>query len=44
LISIDSVEAAIRQKFPGPIGERNVTAARKAFEHVQAERGEPARA
>jgi pyruvate ferredoxin oxidoreductase gamma subunit len=44
LISIDSVEAAIRQKFPGPIAERNVTAARKAFEHVQAERGEPARA
>ena len=44
LISIDSVAAAIRQKFPGPVGERNVVAARKAFEHVRAERGEPARA
>ncbi|HET8822796.1 MAG TPA: 2-oxoacid:acceptor oxidoreductase family protein [Thermoleophilaceae bacterium] len=44
LISIDSVQAAIRQKFPGPIGERNVVAARKAFEHVRTERGEPARA
>ena len=44
LISIDSVEAAIRQKFPGQIGERNVVAARKAFEQVWAERGEAARA
>ena len=44
LISIDSVEAAIRQKFPGPIGERNVVATRKAFEYVHAERGAPARA
>ena len=44
LISIDSVEAAICQKFPGPIGERNVVAGRQAFEYVHAERGAPARA
>jgi pyruvate ferredoxin oxidoreductase gamma subunit len=44
LISIRSVEAAIHQKFPGPIAERNATGARKAFEYVQAERGEPAHA
>jgi len=43
VVTIDSVEAAIRQKFPSKIGERNVTAARKAFEHVQSER-EPTRA
>ncbi len=30
-ISIDSVEAAIMSKFPGPIGEANVAAAREAF-------------
>ena len=37
LISIDSVAAAIRQKFPGPVGEKNVVAAVKAHEHVQDE-------
>ena len=37
LISIDSVAAAIRQKFPGQIGEKNVVAAVKAHEHVQDE-------
>jgi pyruvate ferredoxin oxidoreductase gamma subunit len=36
-ISIESVGAAIRQKFPGPVGEKNVVAAGKAYEHVQAE-------
>jgi pyruvate ferredoxin oxidoreductase gamma subunit len=44
LISIDSVEAAIGQKFPPPIALRNATAARSAFEHVQAEQEVPARA
>lgn len=44
LVSLESVAGAIRQKFPGAIGERNVTAAEKAFEWVQAERAEPARA
>ena len=31
LLSISSVVAAIRQRFPGPIGERNVAAAEHAF-------------
>ena len=44
LISIDSVAAAIRQKFPGPVGEKNVIAAAKAYEHVTAERESPAHA
>jgi pyruvate ferredoxin oxidoreductase gamma subunit len=42
LIAIDSVAAAIRQKFAGPIGERNVSAAQAAFELVRSERREPA--
>ena len=41
LISMESVAKAIRQRFPGPIGDRNVAAAEAAFEHVTAE---PARA
>jgi pyruvate ferredoxin oxidoreductase gamma subunit len=32
LIAFDSVAKAIRQKFPGPIGEANVAAAREAYE------------
>ncbi len=44
LISIDSVAAAIRQKFAGSIGERNVSAAQAAFELVRDERREPASA
>ena len=44
LIALESVEAAIRQKFPGPIGDRNVNGARMAYEHVRSERQEPARA
>ena len=44
LISIDSVAAAIRQKFAGPIGERNVSGAEAAFEFVRSERREPASA
>jgi len=35
-ISIDSVAAAIREKFAGQVAEGNVAAARAAFEHVQA--------
>lgn len=30
-IKLASVEAAIRQKFPGPIGEKNIAAAREAY-------------
>ena len=38
IVSLESVAAAIRGKFSGEVGERNVTAASKAFEYVQAER------
>ena len=44
VIALESVEAAIHQKFPGPIGDRNVNGARRAYEHVRSERQEPARA
>ena len=44
VISVDSVDAAIRARFPGPIGERNVAAARAAFALVRGEVQEPARA
>jgi pyruvate ferredoxin oxidoreductase gamma subunit len=44
LISLESVAAAIRERFPGPIGDRNVAAAERAFEHVRSELEEPARA
>jgi pyruvate ferredoxin oxidoreductase gamma subunit len=47
LVSADSVAAAIRDRFPGPLGERNVAAAEAAFAYVRRERGEveePARA
>jgi pyruvate ferredoxin oxidoreductase gamma subunit len=44
LISLDSVGAAILQKFPGRLGEGNVGAARAAFEFVEQEKEELARA
>jgi pyruvate ferredoxin oxidoreductase gamma subunit len=44
LVSIDSVAAAIRQKFAGSIGERNVSAAEACFEFVRDARQEPASA
>ena len=31
VVKLESVEAAIRQKFPGTVGEGNVAAAREAF-------------
>jgi pyruvate ferredoxin oxidoreductase gamma subunit len=34
LIKLASVEAAIRRKFPGPLGEGNVAAAREANDYV----------
>ncbi len=43
-VSLSSVVSAIRQRFPGPIGDRNVAAAEAAAEYVQSELGEPARA
>jgi pyruvate ferredoxin oxidoreductase gamma subunit len=44
LISRESVAAAIRQKFPGPVGDKNVRAAEAAFEYVEGEMRELARA
>lgn len=37
LISLESAAAAIRQKFPGPVGDKNVSAAEAAFDYVQGE-------
>ena len=34
LIRLASVETAIRQKFPGPVGEANTAAAREAYDYV----------
>jgi pyruvate ferredoxin oxidoreductase gamma subunit len=36
-ISLDSVEAAIREKFPGRVGESNIAAAKEAYELVRNE-------
>lgn len=38
LVSIDAVSEAIRQRFAGPVGERNVAAARAAFAYVAEQR------
>jgi pyruvate ferredoxin oxidoreductase gamma subunit len=32
LLAFDSVAKAIREKFPGPVGEANVAAAREAYD------------
>lgn len=37
LVSLASVELAIRERFPGAVGEGNVAAAAKAFEFVRTE-------
>lgn len=39
-IRLASVEAAIRQKFPAAVAERNIAAAREAFGLIKASRGE----
>lgn len=39
-VKLESVFAAIRQKFPGKIAEGNIAAAREAYDIVMAERGE----
>lgn len=44
VISRESVAAAIRQKFPGPVGDKNTRAAEAAFEYVEGEMRELARA
>jgi len=43
-VSLDSVAAAIRERFPGPVGERNVEAAARAHALVAGAEREPARA
>ncbi|MGI8335805.1 2-oxoacid:acceptor oxidoreductase family protein [Actinomadura scrupuli] len=42
VISLESVQAAIRARFPGPVGDRNSAAAAEAFEFVRTEIGESA--
>jgi pyruvate ferredoxin oxidoreductase gamma subunit len=44
IVSLDSVAAAVREKFDGSVADRNVLAAEKAFEYVQREKAEPAHA
>jgi len=44
VVSLASVAAAIRARFPGEVGERNVRAAERAFELVSSQVREPSRA
>ena len=44
VVSIDSVAKAIHEKFSGPVAEKNVAAARSAYEQVRETLGEPAHA
>ncbi len=44
VVSIESVAAAIKEKFGGSVADRNVAAARAAFEQVRREIKEPANA
>jgi pyruvate ferredoxin oxidoreductase gamma subunit len=44
LVRLDSVEEAIRQRFAGPVAERNIAAARAAFDIVHAVRRETSHA
>lgn len=37
VVSLDSIESAIRERFPGSIGDGNAAGARAAFEYVQRE-------
>ncbi len=43
-VSLGALEGAIRERFPGPIGDANVAAARAAHDHVRRELGERAHA
>jgi pyruvate ferredoxin oxidoreductase gamma subunit len=43
-LMLDSVDQAIRQRFPGPVGERNVAAATATYQHVMATRTDKANA
>lgn len=44
VVSLPSVQQAIRQRFPGPVGERNAAGAAAACEYARERRGEPVRA
>ena len=44
LVSIESVAAAIRERFPGKIGDGNIAAAQAAFEYVRRKTVSPAHA
>jgi pyruvate ferredoxin oxidoreductase gamma subunit len=44
VVSIESVTGAIRERFPGSMGERNAAAAEALCRYVRAEIGEPASA
>ena len=44
LISMPSIAAVVREKFSGPVAEKNVAAAEGAFEYVEGEMRELARA
>ena len=44
LVSLEAVQAAIRDRFPGALGEANATAAARAHDHVRAELREPSHA
>lgn len=35
LVSLDSIEAAIKERFKGDIAEKNITAVRRAYEEVR---------
>jgi pyruvate ferredoxin oxidoreductase gamma subunit len=40
VVTLNAIDSAIRERFPGPAGECNVVAARAAFRHVNLEREE----
>lgn len=44
VVSLDALASAIRDRFPGPVGERNVVAAERAFAFVEAGSGAVLRA
>jgi len=35
LVSLDSIEVAIKERFKGDIAEKNITAVRRAYEEVR---------
>jgi len=39
-VAVDSLTAAIRERFPGELGTANAAAAREAYDHVSAQRAE----